>query len=146
MEKSEQNYNMLDWWKKVHLQNYANFNGRARRAEYWYAYLLNIIIFLPIYILFIIAAVNESQVMMMVTGALMLVMGLALIVPYLAVAARRLHDTNRSGWFLLLSLVPFVSIIVFVFTVLEGTKGENDFGKDPKDFTNHDELNQIGAE
>ncbi len=146
MEKLEQNYNMFDWWKKVHLQNYANFNGRARRAEYWYAYLFNIIFFLPIYILFIIAVVNESEIMMVITGGIMLILGLLLVVPYLAVAVRRLHDTNKSGWFLLLSIVPVASLVIFVFTVLEGDKGENNYGKDPKDFTNQDEINQIGIE
>lgn len=146
MEKSEQNYNMLDWWKKVHIHNFANFNGRARRAEYWYAYLLNMIFFIPIYILFFIGLSIESTPLMVVTGLLLVLFLLFTVIPGIAVSVRRLHDTNKSGWFLLLSIVPVASLVIFVFTVLEGDKSENNYGSDPKDFTNHDEINQIGIE
>ena len=62
----------------------------------------------------------------------LLVLGLGLIVPGIAVSVRRLHDTNKSGWWLLLCFVPFVgSIVILVFMCLEGTKGANKYGDEP---------------
>lgn len=60
MEKHESNYNMIDWWKKVVLKNYANFNGRARGSEYWYFTLANILMILPFYILALTGAASEN--------------------------------------------------------------------------------------
>ncbi|HTH30526.1 MAG TPA: DUF805 domain-containing protein, partial [Lacibacter sp.] len=61
MEKSESAYNLFDWWKKVVFQNYANFSGRARRAEYWNFVLVNLIVYIPLYIIFIGGILNESE-------------------------------------------------------------------------------------
>ena len=70
--------------------------------------------------------------------------GLATFLPSLAVAVRRLHDTDKSGWYLLLSLVPFVSLVLFVFYLLEGNNGKNQYGNDPKNPSN--EIQNIGVE
>lgn len=146
MEKLEKDYNMFDWWKKVYIKNYANFNGRARRAEYWYAYLLTILFIIPIYVFLIIAVVSESTPLIVVSGILMGLAVLLMIVPTLAVTVRRLHDTNKSGWYYLLAFIPLVSIIIFVFMVIEGDKNENNYGLDPKNIVPNEELNQIGIE
>lgn len=143
--KSEQNYNVIDWWKKVFLGNYANFDGRARRAEYWYFTLGNIIILIPLYVLMIISAVAESEILMILSTILLVVFCLAIIIPSIAVTVRRLHDTNKSGWYYLLTLIPLLSLVVLIFTIIEGDKGENDYGKDPKDFSD-DEIDQLGHE
>ena len=147
MEKLEQNYNMIDWWKKVYLNNYANFSGRARRKEYWFSYLLTLLLIVPLYIILVLAIVSENQVFMIIMGGIFVILFLAIIIPTLAVTVRRLHDTNKSGWYYLISFIPFVGpLILFVFTLLEGDRGENNYGSDPKEVDNQDEINQIGID
>ncbi len=131
---------MIDWYKKVVLENYANFNGRARRSEYWYYTLVNIIIL-------IIASILDNALGLTLGalpyGAFYCLYGLAVFIPGLAVAVRRLHDVNKSGWFLLIALIPLVGAIwLLVLFCTEGTKGENQYGADPKG--NFDEISQIG--
>lgn len=148
MEKLEHDYNIFDWWKKVVLKNYANFEGRARRKEYWSFQLVNFIIIIPIYVLFVIMMLNsetgEPSALSFIPLILMFIFGFSLLLPSIAVAIRRLHDTNKSGWYLLLSFIPVVSLILLVFYFTEGVTGENDYGADPKNPIN--ELNQIGRE
>lgn len=104
-------------------QNYVGFGGRARRAEYWYFTLFVSIISYGI--IFVDAAVGAS-------GILAFFVGLGFFLPNLAVSVRRLHDTDRSGWWLLILFLPLIgAIVVFVFYVLRGTAGENRFGPDP---------------
>ena len=101
------------------LQNYANFSGRARRSEYWWFALLVVIVD-------IVAIVLDT---ILSTYPLILAVGyLGLLLPLLAVGARRLHDTNRSGWWLLIGLIPFGGIVLLVFFVMEGTPGDNQYG------------------
>jgi uncharacterized membrane protein YhaH (DUF805 family) len=111
---------LVEYWKQVVLENYANFQGRARRAEFWWFALANIIVFVVLGILTAIASIFV---------VLEIVVGLALIVPSIAVAVRRLHDTDKSAWFLLLYLVPFVGgIIMIVLYALDSTRGTNQYG------------------
>ncbi|HET9172020.1 MAG TPA: DUF805 domain-containing protein [Actinospica sp.] len=113
---------MIDYYTGV-LKNYAVFEGRARRAEYWQFALVNFII---VVVLDIVGAVVKFPFL----GVLYI---LAVLVPSLAVGIRRLHDTNRSGWWILIGLVPFVGgIILLVFTCLDSTPGPNQFGPNPK--------------
>jgi len=109
------------------LKNYAAFEGRARRKEFWLFVVLLMVVqaaaAIPDMILF-----DDPQFQPFATVA-----ALALFVPYLAVAFRRLHDTDRSGWWLLLALLPIVGwIALLIFYVLPGTLGPNRFGPDPK--------------
>lgn len=91
---------------------YFTFSGRASRSEYWFFALLGFIIGL-------IPGLN--------------LLGLVLFIPSLAVTVRRLHDTDRSGWWMLLALIPLIGgIVLLVFMCLEGTRGPNRFGADPK--------------
>lgn len=121
---------MIDWYKKVVFENYANFNGRARRSEYWYFALMNLIIL-------IVAAVLDNVLGLtfgaLPYGYLYLAFALAVFIPGLAVAVRRLHDVGKSGWFYFIVLIPIVGAIwLLVLFFTEGTRGENQYGADPK--------------
>jgi uncharacterized membrane protein YhaH (DUF805 family) len=104
------------------LSQYATFSGRARRAEYWW--------FVLAYVLaMVVAAVVDAAIG---TPVLEIILVLGAIVPTLAVSVRRLHDTDRSGWWLLLGLIPFGSIVVLVFDCLDSQIGSNRYGPSPK--------------
>jgi uncharacterized membrane protein YhaH (DUF805 family) len=114
------NMDMINIWKTVVLQRYAKFDGRASRAEFWWFVLANFLVYIVLAILLQVASIF-----------IVLYVGywIATIIPSLAVGIRRLHDTNKSGWFLLLSLIPIVGgIILIVFLATEGTNGPNDHG------------------
>ncbi|MBB1645380.1 DUF805 domain-containing protein [Sphingobacterium sp. UME9] len=113
---------------KVVRDNYANFEGRARRKEYWMFFLANLIISAVFGILGQIASLFTY-----VSG----LVSLALLIPGIAVTVRRLHDTNKSGWFILVALIPFIGWIYLLYLlVLEGDKGPNQYGPDPKALEN----------
>lgn len=108
----------VEAYKTVVFNKYAAFEGRAGRREFWSFVLVNFVIGLVI-------SFTRLQ-------ALSMLYSLAVLVPSLAVGARRLHDTNRSGWLLLLGLIPVIgAIILLVFAAQEGTKGSNKYGADP---------------
>ncbi|MES2850428.1 MAG: DUF805 domain-containing protein [Bacteroidota bacterium] len=133
MEKPESSYNMIDWWKKVIFQNYANFSGRARRSEYWYFILFNVILFVPLYIIAIIGTVNESTGLSIFGFSLLGIGVIGIIIPSLAVVVRRLHDLNKSGWYYFIRLIPLVGpIILLVWLCTEGDRHRNNYGEDPK--------------
>ena len=118
----------IDWATRP-LKKYADFSGRAPRAEYWWFYLL-------IIIGYVIATILDSTLGF--TGAvgpygvIMSVFALAMLVPSIAAGIRRLHDTDRSGWWLLIGLIPLIgAIVLIVFFVMQGTVGDNRFGSDP---------------
>ena len=134
MEKDESNYNVFDWWKKVVFKNYANFKGRARRSEYWYFILVNIILLVPLYILIMMGADDETSDVSMIGGLLLGIGFLGMIIPWLAVVVRRLHDLNKSGWYYFMRLIPLVGpIIILVWFSTEGNRFTNNYGDDPKD-------------
>ncbi|NIJ83940.1 uncharacterized membrane protein YhaH (DUF805 family) [Xanthomonas arboricola] len=125
-------------WMLLPLKRYADFNGRSRRKEYWMFMLLQAIVLLVLGGLFGIAAAlmggeNGPGALAWLVAAVMGIVVLALIVPSIAVTVRRLHDQGKSGWFYLISLVPYVGgFIVLVFMCLEGTPGPNEYGENPK--------------
>lgn len=124
---------MFDYWKKALTKDYANFNGRARRSEYWYYTLMNFIILIGLQILIGICAMSSLGVVSMILGIVYFIYALATLVPSLAVAVRRLHDTGKSGWFFLIALVPIIgSIWLLVLFCTDGDQGENAYGPDPK--------------
>jgi uncharacterized membrane protein YhaH (DUF805 family) len=105
------------------LSKYAVFQGRARRAEYWFFFLFYFLISIPLTI-----------IDMALLGAQILssILALALIIPSLAVTVRRLHDLDKSGWFILIGLIPLIgTIILIVWFCTAGTPGPNRFGEDP---------------
>ena len=118
------------------LRRYADFAGRSRRREYW-AFTLCIILFEVAMFGWIFAAARsadgEMTTAVAVPFVLLMLAGLALLIPSLAVTVRRLHDQNRSGWYWILSFVPIVgAIALLVFMCVEGTRGPNRFGPDPR--------------
>ena len=119
----------MNWFVAV-LKKYAEFSGRARRAEYWYFVLFYVLIFFALSIVDGVAGTFDDEFGVGLLGGLFV---LGTFIPSLAVTVRRLHDTDRSGWWILLNLVPLVGgIIVLVFTCLDGTSGDNRFGPNPK--------------
>ena len=107
-------------WKLVVLERFAKFDGRAGRAEFWYFVLANVIVYFALLILTLISGIFL---------VLYVLYGLAMIVPSIAVAIRRLHDTNNTGWLLLAGLIPLIGfIILLVFYIQEGTAGPNQYG------------------
>lgn len=131
-KKQESEYNMFDWWKKVIFDNYANFEGRARRSEYWHFTLVNILIILGLYAFLIVAIVTKIEVISILSLILMIGFSIALIAPSIGVSVRRLHDTNKSGWWYLIGLIPFGGIVLLVFYCTEGDRNNNEFGEEPK--------------
>ncbi|MCP2670033.1 DUF805 domain-containing protein [Maricaulaceae bacterium EIL42A08] len=118
----------MDAVKSVY-SNYFNFQGRARRSEYWFFYLFAVIVGVVAQILI----VSTGEIGAGIFGLVYLVFILGTIIPQLAVAVRRLHDTDRSGWWLLIGLIPLVGFIVLlIFMVGDSKPGANKYGANPK--------------
>ncbi|MDP4096326.1 DUF805 domain-containing protein [Paenibacillus sp. P96] len=114
----------MNWYVSV-LKNYVGFQGRARREEYWMFVLVNFGVTVVLSLL---------QALFGIDQVLTSIYGLAVFLPTLAVGARRLHDTGRSGWWLLLNLIPLVgTIILIVFLVQDSQFGNNRYGANPKE-------------
>lgn len=109
-------YNMFDWYKKV-VTNYAVFNGRARRKEYWYFGLVSFLMILVVG--FIGGLIGKGMLLYNLYN-------LAVLLPTVAVGVRRLHDSNRSGWWLLLPVVNLIMLLQ------DSTYGPNKYGPSPK--------------
>lgn len=121
----------MNWYLEV-LKKYAVFDGRARRKEYWFFLLFNIIISM---ILSAIDGLTGSFNPETGVGLLGGIYTIAVLIPSIAVSVRRLHDTNRSGWWLLIGLIPVIgTIICFIFMVQDSNPGENEYGSNPKGF------------
>lgn len=166
-------------WMLMPLRRYADFSGRSRRMEYWMWIVLQVIIYVAVMVLTMIFGGGAMMMMgdptsaMAAGGIIMVILGLyfiwelAVLIPSIAVGVRRLHDTNRSGWWILAPIAPYLVAIVsmmgaatsgsqggmaaggiitlvcmlaalvlgltvLVFMFLEGTKGPNKYGPDPK--------------
>ena len=122
---AEANFGILDWFKKA-LRNYTNFSGRARRKEYWYFVLVQMG-------LIIVAMILDAIIFNSETGLFYIVVALGLFLPGLAVTIRRLHDTSRSGWWFLISILPLIGSIVLLVFLASDTKLEtNQWGPPAK--------------
>ncbi|MEA3051939.1 MAG: hypothetical protein QOG72_842 [Sphingomonadales bacterium] len=140
-------------WATLPLKRYAEFTGRSRRKEYWMYVLLLIVVGI---VIGIVEGITGLRGMVGPYGPISALFGLATFIPSLAVGVRRLHDTNRSGLWLLIGYGPFILslllmiagmlqftmilsvvaligfVVLLVFMVLEGNRGPNQYGADPK--------------
>ena len=113
----------MEWYLKV-LRNYAEFEGRAQRMEYWMFILFNLLVLFGI---------GMIEFLLGLGGILGLLYSLAVITPSIAVSVRRLHDTGRGGWWILIGVIPVLgALILLVFYCIDGEPGDNEYGADPK--------------
>ena len=111
--------------ESVLIKNYSNFSGRARRSEYWYWILFSMIVG------FILSL--ASIFIGPIGSIIQAIWGLGTIIPGIAIGVRRLHDIDKSGWWLFLSLAIIIGwIILLIWSIKEGTDGSNNYGDDPK--------------
>ena len=122
--------NAFEYFVKVY-KNYANFEGRARRSEYWYFTLFYYII--AIVLIFVDEAIGSE------IGIAGLAFALGSIIPSIAVGVRRMHDVGKSGWYI---LIPIYNLVMFC---TNGDVGSNEYGYDPKGDPMQDEINAIGT-
>jgi uncharacterized membrane protein YhaH (DUF805 family) len=104
---------------------YVGFTGRARRSEFWYWTLLQIIVG-------IVASILDRAVFDRNNAAFSVIVGLGLLLPSLAVAVRRLHDSGRTGWWLLIGLIPVIGTIILIVFYVQDSQGDNKYGPSPK--------------
>ena len=115
---------------KTCLAKYADFSGRATRSEYWWFYLAFILFYIAGLVLAgILSSISET--LGMIGFGIVALGALGFILPSLAAGVRRLHDVDKSGWFLLLGLIPIVGLVLLYFLVIPGTPGDNRFGAPP---------------
>lgn len=123
---------MIEYYKMA-LNKYADFTGRSRRSEYWFFVLGNVIIYFVIaFIAGLIGGGIGSEEAAIIPLALIGIFALAIIIPSLAVAVRRLHDTGKSGWWYLIAFIPFGGIVLLVFFCTDSEPGANQWGPNPK--------------
>lgn len=118
-------------WYLAAMRNYANFDGRARRREYWFFALFNTIFAVVAMILDNVLGLTKATSGFSPLYAFYF---LATLVPSLAVLVRRLHDTGKSGWYVLVAFIPFIGgIWLFILSILDSDPYENGYGPSPKD-------------
>jgi uncharacterized membrane protein YhaH (DUF805 family) len=130
-------------WMLMPLRRYADFSGRSRRKEYWMFTLGILLVYVILGALIAMGGLFSSfgnpgaEPQMSAIGwigiVLLGIFALGIFIPALAVIVRRLHDQDKSGWFILIQFIPYIGgIIMLIFMCIEGTKGENRYGPDPK--------------
>ena len=116
----------------VLLNKYATFSGRARRSEYWWWYLF-------VTIVFVVAGILDQAIGLTYSdltvggGWIATIAGIVFLIPNLAVGVRRLHDTGRTGWWLLIGLVPVIGFVVLLYFFVLDSENDNQYGPYPKD-------------
>jgi uncharacterized membrane protein YhaH (DUF805 family) len=122
----------MNWYLKV-LKQYADFSGRARRKEYWMFALFNVIFIASAMILDTVLGVTIGE---LPYGVFYFLYSLAVLIPGLAVYVRRLHDIGKSGWMILIAIIPIIGPIwLLVLTLTDSNHGENQYGPNPKEVT-----------
>ncbi|WP_303318075.1 DUF805 domain-containing protein [Flavivirga abyssicola] len=131
----------MKWYLKVLINNYATFSGRARRKEFWMFFLFNLIIIFGLsFLLGLISDFIDNEILPIILG----IYFLGILIPYIALAVRRLHDSGKSGGYIFVYFIPFIGGIWFlILMATEGDKGPNQYGPDPKS-PNFDEIDDIG--
>lgn len=117
-------------WFLMAMKKYADFAGRSRRSEYWYFVLFYFLIYIGLAIVDGISGAYNARAGIGMLGGLF---AIAMLIPSLSVSVRRLHDTDRSGWWVLINIIPLIGAIIFlVFAVQDSTPGDNQYGANPK--------------
>jgi uncharacterized membrane protein YhaH (DUF805 family) len=120
----------MNWYLDAVKNKYAVFDGRAHRQEFWHFMLFYFLIYFALSLFDHVIGAVEDQTG---TGLFSGIYALAMLVPSLAVGARRLHDTGRSGWWQLLSLIPILGILILIFFFVQDSQsGDNQYGPNPK--------------
>ena len=129
----------MKWYLKVMRDNYANFKGRARRKEYWmYTLIFTVLLIALMTIMFSVLSFSdetgiETGPSVYLTVILVIVFLFAHFIPSIALTVRRLHDTGKSGWWYLIVFVPYLgNFVIFIFTLIDGDRGDNKYGSNPK--------------
>ncbi|WP_338466721.1 DUF805 domain-containing protein [Novosphingobium sp. ZN18A2] len=136
-------------WMLMPFWRYADFSGRSRRREYWMFVLLYFIVYAVGIALMMMGGFSMGELegapaaspgaSFWLGAALVTIFAIGSFIPSIAVQVRRFHDQDRSGWMVLLNFVPYVgALVVLIFMLLEGTRGPNRYGPDPKDPTSAD--------
>lgn len=115
----------MNWYIQA-LKSYADFSGRSRRKEFWFFVLFNFIIGFTLGIVDTMLGIGFG------VGLLSGLYFLGVLVPGIAVSVRRLHDTGRSGWWILVGFVPVLGLVIFILMVLDSQPGDNEYGPNPK--------------
>lgn len=119
----------MNWYLEA-LRKYATFEGRARRKEYWFFILFNVLAVVVLGIIDVVLGTSSKEAGLGLLSGIYL---LAVLLPALAVTVRRLHDTDRSGWWILIEFIPLIGgLVLLIFTLLDSTPGSNRFGPSPK--------------
>ena len=119
----------MNWYTDV-LKKYVQFSGRARRKEYWFFMLFNTLVVAVLAFIDMSTGRNNSTTGI---GLLSGLYALATFLPQLGVTVRRLHDIDRTGWWVLLGVIPLIGeLVLIVFLATNGTAGDNRYGPDPK--------------
>ena len=117
---------MIEAYKQAVMWNYANFDGRATRSQYWWFTLANLIIFVALAILAVVLSVTIGEI----AFGILVIYWVAILLPSIAVTVRRLHDINKSAWWLLIGLIPWIgSIILLILMVLNTYPQPNQYGE-----------------
>lgn len=133
----------MNWYLKV-LKQYLDFSGRARRKEYWFFTLFHIIFYGVCILLDKILGTSAGEGGI---GFLYLTYFLLTLIPSFALSIRRMHDIGKSGWMVLVSIIPIAGPIWFlVLTCMESEMKTNQWGDNPKGIGNEGLINQIGTE
>jgi uncharacterized membrane protein YhaH (DUF805 family) len=137
-------------WTIMPLRRFADFSGRSRRLEYWMFYLFLVVVSVAIVVGAMAIADATGNLEPSADGKAsangvyaiyaLLLFWAAMLIPYLAVLVRRLHDSDKSGWWILIYFAPLGGLVLFVFTLLNGTAGPNRFGEDPINGPSHAEI------
>ena len=120
----------MDWYLKV-LKNYAVFEGRASRTEYWFFILFNIIISIILLVIENSLGIATSAADSFSFGVISIIYAWAVLIPSIAVSIRRLHDSDLRGWWMLLIFIPIGNFVLLIFFLSRSTDGKNRYGASP---------------
>lgn len=126
--QGKQKGDKMNWYLTV-LKKYADFSGRARRKEYWMFVLMNFLVSILISIVGAVIGDTDGLIAVSLSG----VYALFIFIPSLAVTVRRLHDTNKSGWWILITFVPLIGgLVLLIFMIIDSDPNTNAYGANPK--------------